>query len=103
VAVFRTLRSALLLEVHQEGAAGGAGGVGGGGTGGKAGPDVAGTAGTANLGGGGGAGVGTTITGKAGGSGVVIIDAGITAASTTGSPTLVGSVYTFTGSGTITF
>jgi hypothetical protein len=38
-----------------------------------------------------------------GGSGVVIIDAGIAAASTTGSPTVTGTVYKFTGSGTITF
>jgi hypothetical protein len=41
--------------------------------------------------------------GGAGGSGVVIIDAGLVASSTTGSPTLSGTVYTFTGSGTITF
>jgi hypothetical protein len=41
--------------------------------------------------------------GGAGGSGVVIIDAGIVATSTTGSPSLSGTIYTFTGSGTITF
>jgi hypothetical protein len=41
--------------------------------------------------------------GGAGGSGIVIVDAGVIAASTTGSPTLSGTVYTFTGSGTITF
>jgi hypothetical protein len=41
--------------------------------------------------------------GLAGGSGVVIIDAGVVAASTTGSPTLSGTIYTFTGSGSITF
>jgi hypothetical protein len=40
---------------------------------------------------------------KAGGSGVVIIDAGALAASTTGSPSLSGTIYTFTGSGSITF
>ena len=36
-------------------------------------------------------------------AGVVILDAGVVAASTTGSPTLSGTIYTFTGSGTITF
>jgi hypothetical protein len=41
--------------------------------------------------------------GGAGGSGVVILDAGVVAASTTGSPSLSGTIYTFTGSGTITF
>jgi hypothetical protein len=41
--------------------------------------------------------------GGAGGSGVVIIDAGIVATSTTGSPSVSGTIYTFTGSGTITF
>jgi hypothetical protein len=39
----------------------------------------------------------------AGGSGIVIIDAGIAAASTTGSPTVTGTEYKFTGSGTITY
>jgi hypothetical protein len=33
----------------------------------------------------------------------VIIDAGVVAASTTGSPSLSGTIYTFTGSGSITF
>jgi hypothetical protein len=33
----------------------------------------------------------------------VILDAGRIAASTTGSPTLSGTVYSFTGSGSITF
>ena len=46
-------------------------------------------------------------TGKSGGSGVVILRAGQQAASTTGSPseTTSGSdyIYTFTGSGSITF
>ena len=69
---------------------------------------VAGGASGANrVGGGGGAGLdnGDTATflGGAGGSGIVIVDAGITAASTTGSPTLSGTKYTFTGSGSITF
>jgi hypothetical protein len=34
---------------------------------------------------------------------VVIIDAGVIAASTTGSPTLSGTKYTFTASGSITY
>jgi hypothetical protein len=71
----------------------GTGGSGGGGTNGV---------GTANTGGGGGA-PNASVSGFAGGSGVVIIDAGVAAASTTGSPTVSGTVYTFTGSGSITF
>jgi hypothetical protein len=58
--------------------------------------------GTANTGGGAGGGYPSNA-GANGGSGVVIIDAGIVAASTTGSPTLSGTIYTFTGIGTITF
>jgi len=87
---------------------GGAGGSGGGGTGGSGvdGEDNA-TAGRTGTGGGGG---GTAPSGgaaKAGGAGVVIIRASQAAASTTGSPTIttVGgdTVYSFTGSGSITF
>ena len=44
-----------------------------------------------------------SLQGGAGGSGVVIINAGVVATSTTGSPTLSGTIYTFTGSGSITF
>ena len=59
-----------------------------------------GTAGAANTGGGGGS-------GGQGGSGVVIIRAPVVAASTTGSPTVTtdgsDTIYTFTGSGSITF
>jgi hypothetical protein len=63
---------------------------------------LAGTAGTDNTGGGGGGG-GYQVGSGAGGSGVVIIDAGKVATSTTGSPSLSGTIYTFTGSGSITF
>ena len=86
----------------------GTGGAGGGGD--AAGPGVS---GTANLGGGGGGGNANTVTGFAGGNGgagVVIIrysDAFLLADSTTGSPTVATTggynIYTFTGSGTITF
>lgn len=69
---------------------------------------MAGTAGAANTGGGGGSGAGQW-PGYAGGSGVVIISYPATnkAASTTG-PVYVSlaggnQIYTFTGSGTITF
>ena len=54
-------------------------------------------------GGAGGNGASPNKTGGSGGSGIVIIDAGILAASTTGSPSVSGTIYTFTGSGTITF
>jgi len=67
---------------------------------------VLGTDGAANTGGGGGTSAGfsgVSSNGRAGGSGVVIIDAGIVATSTTGSPSLSGTIYTFTGSGSITF
>lgn len=84
----------------------GAGGSGGGGTGGNG---NAGTAGTANTGGGGG-GSSNTWAGNAGGSGIVIIrypDTNAAARATTGSPAVTQTggyrIYTFTGSGTITF
>lgn len=81
----------------------GTGGNGGGGTGGGASP---GTGGTANTGGGGG-GENNSRTGGSGGSGVVIISSAVAASSTTGSPTVTTSggktIYTFTGSGSITF
>jgi hypothetical protein len=57
--------------------------------------------GSANTGGGGG-GANSSGTGL-GGSGVVIINAGIAAVSTTGSPTVSGTIYTFTASGSITY
>lgn len=95
-----------------------AGGLGGGGYGGRANDtlsvNVPGSPGTANTGGGGGgngvySGSAGDRTGKAGGSGIVLIryNGTITAASTTGSPSRVVSggytYYTFTGSGSITF
>ena len=87
--------------------AGGLGGSGGGGNGGNG--AVNGGTGTANTGGGGGGG-GNGGTGGTGGIGVVILRATAAAASTTGSPTLTRSggstgdyIYTFTGSGSITY
>lgn len=90
------------------GTAGGSGGAGGGGAGGGA---AAGGSGTANLGaGGGGGGADSALVprdGGSGGSGVVIIRASQAAASTTGSPDVTtnggDTIYTFTGSGSITF
>ena len=85
---------------------GGSGGAGGGGSGVSSGN---GGSGTQNLGGGGGGGAGGAgpSTGGSGGSGVVIIRAPQAAASTTGSPSVTtdgsDTVYTFTGSGSITF
>jgi hypothetical protein len=84
----------------------GAGGSGGGGAGSTSG---AATSGTANRGGGGGAyaNSSTIAASGAGGSGVVILRATIQANSTTGSPTYTTSgsyhIYTFTGTGTITY
>ena len=95
-----------------------AGGLGGGGYGGRGNSGnsivVAGAPGTDNTGGGGGGsgvygGSGGDRTGKAGGSGIIIMryNGTITAASTTGSPSRVVSggytYYTFTGNGSITF
>lgn len=81
----------------------GTGGTGGGGNGGSV--SVA-TAGTANTGGGGG-GENNGRVGASGGSGVVIVSSPSAAAGTTGSPTVTTSggntIYTFTGSGSITF
>jgi hypothetical protein len=81
----------------------GSGGNGGGGNGSNSGT---GTSGTANTGGGGGGGP-SSYNGGNGGSGVVIISSTSTAASTTGSPTVTTSgsntIYTFTGSGSITY
>ena len=85
-----------------------AGGAGGGGAGGRGSPLIAPTAGTANTGGGGG-GHGSNASGAAGGSGIVIIryPDSYAAASTTGTVAASASpgyrIYTFTGSGTITF
>ena len=87
---------------------GGAGGYGGGGQGAGSGTTY--TAGTVNTGGGGGGGGYNAVeNGLPGGSGVVIlrVGSGVTASSTTGSPTVTTSgaykFYTFTGSGSITF
>jgi hypothetical protein len=94
------------MQNTTQGTAYGKGGLGGGGNGGINSPNTAPTAGTANTGGGGGGGVNSFAGGQigaAGGSGVVIIDAGKAAVSTTGSPTVSGTIYTFTGSGTITY
>jgi hypothetical protein len=86
---------------------GGAGGLGGGGSGNYT---SQGNPGTANTGGGGGAGGFTPRLGGAGGSGIVILrtlDSVPQASSTTGSPTITTGggyrIYTFTGSGSITF
>jgi hypothetical protein len=86
----------------------GTGGAGGGGAGAGAAAGGNGTAGTANRGGGGG-GSGVSGTGGAGGSGVVIVaySTAYKAATATGTYTQTVSggnyIYTFTGSGTITF
>ena len=84
----------------------GGGGAAGLGPSGIGGGSVSGIDGAANLGGGGGGSEFGANSGS-GGSGVVIIRTLATAASTTGSPTVTtdGSynIYTFTGSGSITF
>lgn len=89
------------------GATASSGGSGGGGSGSNGGNGTSGTASTGGGGGGGWFNDGTQYSGGSGGSGVVIIRASVAAASTTGSPTVttVGNdtVYTFTGSGSITF
>jgi hypothetical protein len=77
--------------------------LGGGGAGGT--NNTNGSAGTVNTGGAGG---GTNDgNGGAGGSGVVILRTSLTAASTTGSPTVTTdagyNIYKFTASGSITF
>jgi len=96
------------------GSSGALGGLGGGGTGGTAGTAATAQSGTTNTGGGGG-GAGHNFTtntnvGGNGGSGIIILsysDAFANAISTTGSPTFTISggkkIYTFTGSGSITF
>jgi hypothetical protein len=93
------------------GGAGGNGGTGtGGGAGGTGGSSGAGGNGTANTGGGGGGGGYSAGLGGSGGSGKVTIrysDSFALAVSTTGSPTIQTTggfhIYTFTGSGSITF
>jgi len=95
------------------GSGGGGGTTGGTGGGGNGGGINAGTNGTANTGGGGGAGFTAgfaALNGGSGGSGVVIIryaDTYSAASATTGSPTITVAggyrVYTWTGSGSITF
>lgn len=86
------------------GGTGGTGGSGGGGTG-QTRNGANGTAGTANTGGGGGGSV--TVDSYNGGSGIVIVRALQQASSTTGSPTYTTSgsyhIYSFTGSGSITY
>jgi len=83
----------------------GTGGTGGGGNGARFTPQINGTSGSVSTGGGGGGGNGGTA--GSGGSGVVILRTLATAVSTTGSPTITQdgnfNVYTFTGSGSITF
>jgi hypothetical protein len=87
----------------------GVGGIGGGGDSGLAANGFYGTAGATNTGGGGGgAGSGNPDgLGRSGGSGVVILRCSTIAVSTTGSPTVTTddgyTVYTFTGTGSITF
>lgn len=85
----------------------GSGGAGGGGNGCST-TACAATSGSANSGGGGGgSATGAQNSGGNGGSGVVIIRAPQAASSTTGSPTVTtdggDTIYTFTGSGSITF
>jgi hypothetical protein len=84
--------------------AGASGGTGGGGSGGGSNGNA--TAGTANQGGGGGGGAYLNYAAASGGSGVVVISLSSAATLTTGSPTVTTSggrtIYTFTGSGTIT-
>jgi hypothetical protein len=92
-------------SVQSSGGTAGTGGAGGGGNGGN---NTVGGAGSANTGGGGGAGA-SSFNGGNGGSGVVIIAFASTFkdATATGSFTKTSAggniVYTFTGSGTITF
>jgi hypothetical protein len=88
---------------------GGAGGLGGGGHGARD-NGTGRTDGTVNTGGGGGGGGINPATSTAGGSGIVILrypNIYPDAASTTGSPTYANiggyKIYTFTGSGSITF
>lgn len=85
---------------------GGLGGGGDGGTGNNSTPPTNGAAYTGGGGGGGGNGSNSYVGGN-GGSGVVIISSGLTAVSTTGSPTVttVGGkvIYKFTGNGSITY
>lgn len=92
--------------LHATGTGPGAGGAGGGGAGGFTGSPANGSTNT----GGGGGGAGNTGPGGAGGSGIVIIryaDTYPAASATTGSPTITVAVgfrvYTWTGSGSITF
>ena len=83
---------------------GGAGGAGGGGAGGSRGLSTNPTAGTVNTGGGGGGGA---TSGAAGGSGIVILRSNLPASTYSGSPTITtdgaDTIYTFTGSGSISF
>lgn len=86
----------------------GFGGLGGGGDGYDFFNSIPATSGVANTGGGGGGAMcGAPTAGGAGGSGVVIIRSPSAAVCTTGSPTVTtdggDTVYTFTGSGSITF
>jgi hypothetical protein len=88
----------------QAGGTGGAGGLGGGGKGSDHNSDNA-VNGTSNTGGGSGGAYGQSGgTSKSGGSGVVIVKAGIAASSTTGSPSNPSfGIYIFNGDGSITF
>ena len=83
---------------------GGSGGGGGAGNGGSRGQGVPSTAASANSGGGGGGGANA---GSAGGSGIVILRSNLPASGYSGTPTITtdgaDTIYTFTGSGAISF
>ena len=102
-AAVSTTISGLNVAYARGGGQGNGGAPNGGGTSSSTGNGSAGTANLGNGGGGAGSTSGDSRLGGNGGSGIVIIDAGIVATSTTGSPTLSGTIYTFTGNGSITY